>query len=64
MNVKDYVSAEISGFQAIFKILDLENFFRISLESNFDINHNLSDEKVFYLSKSFVPLLSTKKDHN
>ena len=32
MKVKDYVSVEISGFQAIFKILDFENCFRISLE--------------------------------
>ena len=32
MKVKDYVSVEISGFQAIFKILDFENCFGISLE--------------------------------
>ena len=32
MKVKDYVSVKISGFQAIFKILDFENCFRISLE--------------------------------
>ena len=34
MKVKDYVPAKISGFQAIFKILDLENCFRISLETH------------------------------